>query len=125
MQVERTPPWFNPLANIAAIGLHGGEAPKAVAGSQFPLFKMLANLVNRYLAIGVLAGPCIDMGQQGRSRGARCLRVGVLPDCCNHPFAIDTTAVSVLFGPTKLPDIRTTLIASRLNNASALHALVP
>ena len=113
------PTRFNPLANIAAIGFHGGEAPKAVGGSQFPLFKMLANLFNSYFAPAVLAGPSVNMGQQSGSRMARGLRVGVLPDCSNHLFPIDPTAAPVLFRPAKLPDIRT-LLASCLNDTSEL-----
>jgi hypothetical protein len=46
----------DPLANVAAVSLDCGEAPKAVAGSQFPLFKMLADLFNCGLAP---AGGCI------------------------------------------------------------------
>src|SRR6266496_6423910 len=55
---------------------------------------------------------------------ARCLRVGVLPDCSNHPFPINPTAAPVLFRPAKLPDIRT-LLASCLNDTSVLHGLPP
>src|SRR6266498_2974319 len=85
---------------------------------------MLANLFNSYFASAVLAGPSIDMGQQTGSRMARCLRVGVFPDCSNHPFPIDPTAAPVLFRPAKLPDIRT-LLASCLNDTSVLHGLPP
>lgn len=46
------------FANIAAISLDGGEAPEAVAGPQFPLFKMLADLLDSDVT---LPGACIDM----------------------------------------------------------------
>ena len=52
---------FNRLAKIAAISLDRGEAPKAVAGSQFPLFKMLTDLLESDLGP---SGISIDMAKR-------------------------------------------------------------
>jgi hypothetical protein len=54
VQVGRAAARFNPLAKIAAISLDHGEAPKTVAGSQFPLFKMLTDLLESEHAISVV-----------------------------------------------------------------------
>src|ERR1700679_185828 len=101
VQVERTPSRLNPLANIAAIRLDRGEAPKTISGSQFLLFKMFAYLGNSNSASIVVIGICIDLSQEGASGRARGVGVGVLFNRSDHPLPIDTAALPVLFRPAK------------------------
>ncbi len=119
--MERTPSRLNPLANIAAIRLDRGEAPKVISGSQFLLFEMLTDLRNSDSASTVVIGICIDMSQERASGGARSVGVRVLFNRYDHPFQIDPAAVPVLFRPAKRSDVRA-LLTDRLDNASLLHA---
>src|SRR6201998_3709246 len=116
--------WSDPLPHVAAIGFYRGEATKAVAASQFPLLKMLTELLNCDVANSALAGSRNDVRQERGGGVTRGLRVCILLDCSFYPLAIDSASTPILFRPAKLPNIWS-VFSTRLNDASLLHKLPP